>query len=89
MNEGMSPDQIERVFGSLSRIEQKIDDGRATLAQHVADDKTIQHALFERVEALQASANRQKGVMSTLAAVGTALGAGLGWLIERITLGHH
>lgn len=89
MNEGMSSDQIERVFGSLARIEQKIDSAAGTLAQHALDDKAIQKALFDRVEVLQLGQAKQKGFLSALAAVGSVLGAGVGYIIERITLGHH
>jgi hypothetical protein len=89
MSDGMNPEQIERVFGALARIEQKIDSHVDTVAAHVAHDETVQKALFERVETLQFAQAKQKGALTVLGAVGSALGAGAGYLIERWTSGHH
>jgi hypothetical protein len=85
----MNPDQIERVFGALSRIETKIDTAASSLQQHVADDKEVAKALFGRIETLQLSHARQKGALTVLGTVGSMLGAGVGYLIERWTVGHH
>ncbi len=89
MNEGMNADQIALVFGALGRIEQKIDSAAGSLVQHVADDKVVAKALFERIEVLQLSHAKQKGALTVLGTVGSMLGAGVGYLIERWTLGHH
>lgn len=85
----MSDEVLLEMSRTLGRIEQKIDSGTAALAQHVADDKEIARALFGRIEVLQAGANKQKGFMTALGVVGSALGAGVGYLIERVTIGHH
>jgi hypothetical protein len=87
--EGMNSDQIAQVFGSLARIEQKIDSAATSLTQHVADDKEVAKALFGRIEILQLSHAKQKGALTVLGTVGSMLGAGVGYLIERWTVGHH
>lgn len=89
MNDGMSPEQIERVFGALSRIETKIDLHVGTVKDHIDHDEKVQKALFERIEGLQASANKQKGALTVLGAVGSMLGAGLGYLAEKFFMGHN
>jgi len=88
MSEGMSSEQIERVFGSLARIEQKIDSNAETLRNHVGDDQRVQKALFERLETLAAGVNRQKGYMTAIGAVSGGVVAALGYLADRL-LGHH
>lgn len=85
----MSDEVLLEMARTLGRIEQKIDGNATTLSKHMDDDKEIARALFGRIETLQASSNRQKGFMSALATVGTALGAGVGYLVERWTNGHH
>ena len=86
---GLTDEQVERVFGSLARIETKIDIAAGSLVQHVADDKVVAKALFERIEVLQLSHAKQKGALTVLGTVGSMLGAGIGYLIERWTIGHH
>ena len=81
--DGMNSEQIERVFGALGRIEQKIDSAATAVITHAAHDETVQRALFERIEKLQLSHARQKGFFSALAAAGSAIGAGLGYVIQR------
>jgi hypothetical protein len=85
----MSDDALLEIQRSLGRIEQKIDGHSQTLAQHTADDKVVQRALFERIETLQLGVAKQKGFMTALASVGSVLGAGAGYLIERVTFGSH
>lgn len=80
---GMSDDQIAQVFGALGRIEQKVDGLGQTFTTHVADDQRIHKALFERIEPLQASMNKQKGALTILGAAGSIIGAGAGYLVER------
>lgn len=60
-----------------------------TLKQHVSDDKEVAKALFHRIEELQFSAAKQRGFISALAMFGSLLGAGVGYIIDRITFGHH
>lgn len=89
MSDGMNPEQIERVFGALARIEQKIDGHVGTVTAHIDHDEKVQKALFERIETLQLASAKQKGALTVLGALGSMLGAGVGYLIERLTLGHH
>lgn len=86
---GLSGDQIERIFGSLSRIEQKIDSHIDTVANHVAHDEMVQKALFERVEGLQLAHAKQRGAIKMIGMVGSAVGAGIGYVAEKIFFGHH
>lgn len=85
----MSDEVLLEMSRTLGRIEGKLDSNAAALVQHVEDDKVVAKALFERIEVLQAGSNRQKGALTVLGAVGSMLGAGVGYLIERVTLGHH
>jgi hypothetical protein len=89
MSEGMSLEQIERVFGALSRIEAKLDSHVDSMEAHVAHDQTIHTALYGRVESLQLSHAKQKGFFTALAAGGSAIGAAIGFVIEKYWIGHN
>lgn len=90
MDSGMNPDQIERVFGALGRIEAKIDSAAAAVVTHAAHDETVQRALFERIELLQLAHAKQKGAITVIAAVGSAVAGAVGYIAERfLGLGHH
>lgn len=84
----MSDEILFEMQRSLGRIEQKIDSAAAALADHAADDKTVQKALFERIEGLQMSHARQKGFITALTSLGSVIGAVGGYVAERV-LGHH
>jgi hypothetical protein len=84
----LSDDQVAQIFGSLGRIEQKIDGQTDAFKTHVEDDKRVAKALFERLEPLQANMNRQKGALTVLGMTGSMLGAGIGYLVERFLRGH-
>jgi hypothetical protein len=86
---GMTIEQIERVFGALSRIETKIDSHVDHMEAHVANDQTVHTALYARVESLQLAHARQKGFFSALAAGGSAIGAAIGFVIEKYWVGHN
>ena len=85
----MTDDQIGKVFESLGRIEQKIDSHIDTVVNHVAHDEMVQKALFERVETLQLAHAKQKGAIKMIGMVGSAVGAGIGYVAEKIFFGHH
>jgi hypothetical protein len=89
MSEGMNSDQIERVFGALGRIEQKIDSAAAAVITHTAHDETVQKLLFERIEVLQLAHAKQRGFISAIAAVASLVSAGVGYLIEKLLFGGH
>ncbi len=74
MNEG----QIERVFSALGRIEQKIDGHTMWMINHVAEDAKM----AADIKALQMSGARQRGFTTAVAAVGAAVGTGVGWLVQ-------
>ena len=82
---GMRDDQIERVFGSLARIEQKIDGHSEWMKSHVAEDKLM----AADIKGLQISHSRQKGFLTAVSAIGTVLGAGVGYAIDLFTRGHN
>lgn len=85
---GMSADQIERVFSSLARIEANTSSTAATLKDHITHDEEVTKALFGRIEVLQLGAAKQKGFLTALTSVGSILGAGIGYLVERALRGH-
>lgn len=81
----MSEEVLYDIQRSLGRIEQKIDSHVLNFADHVKADELM----YVAVDNLKLGSARQKGFFSALASAGTALGAGVGYLIERFTLGHH
>jgi hypothetical protein len=76
----MSDEVLFEIQRSLGRIEQKIDGHSTALTQHVADDKVVARALFERIETLQLSHASQRGAARVWSMVGAAAGALLGAL---------
>jgi hypothetical protein len=79
----MSDEALMEIQRSLGRIEQKIDSAADTLVAHTADDKRIQTAFFDRIEKLQLAQARQRGFITALGTVGSVLGAGFGYFVER------
>lgn len=84
------------LMGVLLEIKSQTGEMKANIAstaealkQHVADDKEMAKALFSRIETLQFGQAKQRGFLSALAMVGGVLGAGVGYVIDRITFGHH
>lgn len=69
---------------TLGRIEQKVDGNLQWMTKHVADDAKVADAVI----ALQVSHAKQRGFMSALGVVGSVLGAGIGYLVERWVLKH-
>lgn len=84
----MTPEQIAQVFSSLGRIEQKIDSAATSLTTHVAHDETVQKALFERVERLQLGLAKQRGFMAAIGAVSGGVVAAVGYIADKLFLGH-
>ena len=83
---GMNDEQIERVFGALSRIETKVDGTMQWLGKHVEDDKKM----AADINTLALSHAKQRGFFSALAAGGSLLGAGIGYIIEKwLGIGHN
>jgi hypothetical protein len=85
----MSDDILYEIQRSLGRIEQKIDSHISEFGKHGEEDTRRFEALFETTGKLKATQERQRGFLGGLTAAGTAVGAGIGYLIERMTLGHH
>jgi hypothetical protein len=82
----VSDEVMGEIMRSLGRIEQKIDGHTIWMTQHVADDKLM----AADIQKLQLGASRLRGVITALSAVGTVLGAGVGYAIDAFTLrGHH
>jgi hypothetical protein len=75
---GMNDGQIQSVFSALGRIEQKIDGHTDWMKKHVEDDKLM----AVDIKALQVSHARQKGFLTALTALGSVLGAGVGYAID-------
>ena len=53
-------------------------------AAHLEDDKGMASSLKQ----LELTSARQKGAIRVLTTIGTALGASIGYMIERIAFGH-
>ena len=84
----MSDEILFEMNRTLGRIEEGIKNNALALTNHIADDKATSKFLFERLETMQASANKQKGALTVLGALGSMLGAGIGYLAERFIRGH-
>ena len=82
---GMTGDQIERVFGSLSRIEEKIDGHISAFNDHVNMDMKAYHAIAE----LKEGAAKQKGYLTAMGAVGGGVVAALGYIADKLFGVHH
>jgi len=88
VSEGMNADQIERVFGALARIEQKIDGHIDTVKDHMDHDQLVQTEIFKRVETLQMASAKQRGYMTAMGAIGGVLVTAIGYVVDKM-LGHH
>ena len=81
----MTSDQIEKVFGTLSRIETKLDAHTQEFASHVAMDMEA----YKAIGALKVDAAKQKGFVAAMGAVGGGVIAALGYLADKMLGGHH
>jgi hypothetical protein len=81
---GMSDTQIERVFGALGRIEQKIDGTNGWMKEHAEATANSFKEVSEKVAKLEIGHARQKGVLAALAGVGSVLGAGIGYAVDLL-----
>jgi len=83
----VSNDQLYEILcdikGDVGEIKASAAGTHAWLAKHVEDDA----AMARDIKTLQLSGARQKGFMTALAATGSALGAGLGYLVEYLHRG--
>ena len=88
---GMNDSQIERVFGSLARIEQKIDGTTEWMKSHSQEDKRAFESMGDKLTGLQVAHSRQKGFLSALAAIGSVVAGIVGYVIEYFVSGrgHH
>ena len=72
----MSEQKLDQILSVLTRVERKIDTQAVTLSQHLVDDAATHAAL-----------RRQRGFVSTLAAMVVAIAAGVvaaaKWLAGR------
>ena len=83
---GMSDDQIERVFGTLGRIEQKIDSQDDRLSERIAALTKKDDEQQVAINRMQIEHSRMKGVMSAFSVIGTIVGAALGYLADVFTI---
>ncbi len=80
------------VMGILLSIKEDIGEIKGTLNGHVrAFDDHVQMDMkaYKAIGELQRDSARQKGFITALGFAASGLGAALGWLVERVTLGHH
>lgn len=78
----MSDEILMDIQRTLGRIEGNQTGFKDALTAHIERDEKIDKALFERIEALQASHNKQKGAMTILGTIGAMIGAGIGYFVE-------
>jgi hypothetical protein len=72
---------------ALGRIEANGISTKELIEKHVAEDKSTFITITDSVDVLKISHAKQKGFMSALGLVGTTVGAGVGYLIERYIRG--
>jgi hypothetical protein len=78
----MIDDKIQEMYRNLSRIESKLDDSANQFAAHLVDDALLTH----EVRML----SKQRGyVLTTLAVVGTSIGAAITWAVHKTIGGGH
>lgn len=86
-------DQIYEMLGtmreSLGRIEQKADSTLTWMAQHSATQAKDLGVITTDITDLKLAQAKRKGFMSAIGVIGTVVGSGIGYLVERWTLGHH
>ena len=59
------------------------------LAQHIADDKALLNGVRTDITTIQMQGAKQRGFLAALTSVGSVLGAGVGYLVERAMFSHH
>jgi hypothetical protein len=96
----ISNDEIYSVLlemkGDIGQLVAKTDSNSATLAKHIDDDKKMAADIYAlqisplagQVQSLQRSQDRQRGFIAAISAVGTLIGAGIGYAIDLL-LRHH
>lgn len=84
----MSDEILMDIQRTLGRVEQKIDGHAVSLTQHVADDKVVARALFERIEVLQLGMAQQRGSAKVWSMLAVAAGAILG-AVSSFFAGRH
>lgn len=73
------------VKGDLGEMKGTLDSHVKAFDKHIEDDRKAYGAIIE----IKQSQARQKGFIAGMATVGTAVGAGLAWLAERVFLSSH
>jgi hypothetical protein len=71
--------------GAMGKIEGTMDANAKAFSDHCAADARM----AVDVSKLQLGVARQRGFLTALGAVGTALGAGVGYAIDILARGHH
>lgn len=79
----MNPDQIERVFGALSRIETTVNNFGTAFNQHLQDDKLV----VASVTKLQLAQARQRGFMTALSLAAAFISGLIGYVVEYFASG--
>jgi hypothetical protein len=88
--QGMTGEQIERVFGALSEIRTQGLNTAKWMEEHAKADKAAFDTITNEIVAMKVSNGRQKGFLSALAGVGGVLGVAAGYAIDLLTMrGHH
>jgi hypothetical protein len=73
------------IKSDIGALTQKATGTHDWLAAHVEDDKL----LIKTVTDLQISHAKQSGALKMLGILGAAVGSGIGYVVDRLTFGHH
>ena len=73
------------IKGQTGEMKAHIATTAEALQRHIDDDKVLGTA----IQTLQLGAARQRGFLTALTSVGSVLGAGVGYLVERVMFGNH
>jgi hypothetical protein len=75
------------IQNALGRIEANGTTTKELIEKHVVDDKASFATIEAKVDTLRLSHAKQKGIMTALGVIGSGLGAGVGYLVERYVRG--
>lgn len=73
------------IKSDVGRMNGTLDSHVKQFDKHVEDDRMAYRTIIE----LKTGQARQKGFLTAVGVMGSGLGAALGWMVEKITLGHH
>lgn len=77
------------IKGDIGRVQAAAESNADKIKEHIEADTRRFTSLYDDLGELKTSHARQRGFIGGLTAAGTALGAAIGYLIEKMTFGQH